>query len=409
MQLRQYQSDIAAQAKGLLLSYKIVYLCMEVRTGKTFTSFEAARLYGAKKVLFVTKLKAIGSIKKDFEAAGTPFELYLINYDMLHKCESDFDLIILDEAHSIAQYPAPSKRTIELKRICTGKPIIYLSGTPAPESHSQFYHQFWVSSFSPWKDYKTFYAWHKDYGIPKKKYVYNRELADYSGAKLEMIQPIIQKYMITYTQQEAGFEAFVEEHIIKIPMSDKIRTAVNLLRKNKIFTTKDGLVIMGDTAVKEMNKVHQICSGTVKGECGNFVAFDSSKADYIKNNFEGRKIAIFYKYVAEAVQLQWTFAGRIFTDPMAFNDAGPDAVFISQIQSGREGINISTADCLIMYNIDFAALSYWQGRARLQTKDRVKAAELYWLFTDGGIEQRIYEVVMKKKDFTTIHYKKLGA
>ena len=72
VQLRDYQIAIAAQAKELLLLYKIAYLALEVRTGKTITAMEAARLYGAKKVLFVTKLKAISSIKKDFESIGQP-------------------------------------------------------------------------------------------------------------------------------------------------------------------------------------------------------------------------------------------------------------------------------------------------------------------------------------------------
>ena len=90
---------------------------------------------------------------------------------------------------------------------------------------------------------------------------------------------------------------------------------------------------------------------------------------------------------------------------MEFNQAD-DLVFISQIQSGREGINLSTADCLIMYNIDFSAVSYWQARARLQTKDRAAPAIVFWIFTDGGIEEKIYNVVQSKKDFTLNHYKK---
>lgn len=406
VQLRDYQIAIAAQAKELLLLYKIAYLALEVRTGKTITAMEAARLYGAKKVLFVTKLKAISSIKKDFESIGQPFELYLINYDMLHKCESDFDLIILDESHCIGQYPIPAKRTNELKRICNDKPIIYLSGTPSPESYAQMFHQFYVSSFSPFYEYKTFYAWHKDYGISKKKYIYNREIADYSNVRYDLLKPIIEKYMISFSQVDAGFTEFVEEEIINLPMPSKVKWAIDTLKRDKVFTTKGSNVILGDTAVKEMQKMHQICGGTLKDEDGNRFIFDDTKANYIKDNFVGKKIAIFYKFVAEGMQLQVTFAGRIFTDPMEFNKAGNNAVFISQIQSGREGINISSADCLIMYNIDFSALSYWQSRARLQTKDRKEKAMVYWIFFEGGIEQKIYNVVQGKKDYTLNHYRR---
>lgn len=408
MIIRDYQQKLAQEAHSLLLSYGIAYLCMEVRTGKTLTSFETARLYGVKKVLFVTKLKAISSIQKDFEATGKHFALFVTNYEQLHKCESGFDLIIIDECHCLGQYPTAAERTRQLKRICFGKPVIYLSGTPSPESYSQFYHQFYVSSNSPWKEYPSFYKWFKDYGIPKVKYLYNRQIADYSVCKKDQVMSDVQKYMITYTQEEAGFESMVEERIIRLPMPEKVKWAVKTIRKDKILRLQAGKIVLGDTAVKEMQKVHQLCSGTIKTEEGEAMVFDYSKAEAVRDRFTGQKIAIFYKYVAEYAQLCVLFGKRIFTDPMEFNKAGKDAVFVSQIQSGREGINISTADCIVMYNIDFSAVSYWQARARLQVKERTEPAYVYWIFTDGGIEEKIYEVVQGKKDFTLSHYKRLS-
>lgn len=409
MILRDYQEKLAGEACRLLRNFGIAYLCMEVRCGKTLTAFQAATLYGAKRVLFVTKKKAISGIAKDFSELHTDFQLYLTNYESLHKLSrDDFDLFILDECHCIGQYPQPAERTKELKRICNGKPIIYLSGTPSPESFSQFFFQFYVSSFSPWKDYPTFYKWHKEYGIPKVKYLYNRQIADYSKTKQELVIADIQKYFLTYTQQEAGFESFVEERIVKVPMSEKMQWAIKTIRRDKIFTTRGGEVVLADTAVKEMNKVHQMCSGTVKTESGGAVVFDYTKAKYIEEAFKGKKIAIFYKYVAEEKQLMATFNGRITRDPIGFNESGPEAVFISQVQSGREGIGLHTADCIIMYNIDFSAVSYWQARARLQTKDRTEPARVYWLFTEGGIEEQIYRVVQGKKDYTLSHYKRIS-
>lgn len=405
MKLRDYQLQISEQALSLLVDFKIAYLAMQVRTGKTITALNTAKLYGAKKVLFVTKLKAISSILKDFEAIQKPFDMYCINYESLHKCENDFDLIILDESHCLGQYPQPAERVKELKRICTDKPIIYLSGTPTPESYSQFYHQFWISSFSPFAE-KKFYEWHKNYGIPAVKFLYNRQINDYSKTKKEAVLEKVQHLILSYTQEEAGFTSFVEERIIKLPMPQAIDWAIKKLQKDKIITTKEGKVILADTSVKEMNKVHQLCGGTVKVEEGEAIVIDMSKAEYIKEHFAGKKIAIFYKYVAEMAALKWVFNDRIITDPMEFNKAGNDAVFISQVQSGREGINLSTADCLIMYNIDFSAVSYWQARARLQTKDRKEDAIVYWLFFTGGIEEKIYKVVESKKDFTLTHYKK---
>lgn len=382
---------------------------MQVRTGKTLTALAAADMYGAKDVLFVTKKKAIGSIEQDYQASGYSFNLTVINYESLHKLDQNYDLIILDEAHSIGQFPQPAERTKLLKEICEGLPIIYLSGTPTPESFAQIFHQFWVSSFSPFGD-GNFYKWFKEYGIPKIKYLYNREIMDYSNIKKDMIEPIINQYTISFTQQEAGFESQVEEHIVTLPMPDSVKWAINKLQRDKVIITRLGDEILGDTAVKEMMKVHQLCSGTVKCEPvegkDKYIVVDDSKARYIKDNFKGKKIAIFYKFVAELEQLRITFNDRLVFDPIEFNNAGKDAVFVSQIQSGREGINLSSADCIIMYTIDFSAVSYWQSRARLQTKDRKTPAKVYWLFFENSIERAIYQCVMNKKDYTLNHYKK---
>ncbi len=407
MQLRDYQVDIAEQAINILKEFKLVYLAMQVRTGKTITSLHIASLYGAKKVLFVTKKKAISSIEDDFKQSNCLYDLLVINYESLHKIQHTYDLIIIDEAHALGQFPKPSGRVTDLKKICLGKPIIYLSGTPSPETYAQFYHQFFVSSYSPFKEYKNFYAWHKEYGIPKTKFLYNMQVPDYTHVKQERIQSDIQHLMLTYTQEEAGFEGLVHEAILYVPMSDKVKWAVDKIKKDKLFKTKDGQVVLADTSVKEMQKIHQICSGSVKTEDGNAIMFDDTKANFIKERFKGQKIAIFYKYIAEGMQLRFSYKGQVYDDPQAFNEASGPAVFISQIQSGREGINLSTADALVMYNIDFSAVSYWQSRARMQTKDRLEASKVYWIFTTGGIEDRIFSMVQNKKDFTLSHFKKL--
>lgn len=407
MVARDYQLSIAGQAAELLRTKKIAYLVMQVRTGKTITAFLTAANLGVERILFVTKLKAIPGIQSDLTKFGQQLDVQFVNYESLHKVDGDFDLIILDEAHSISQYPTPARRTELLKQICTGKPILYLSGTPTPETFTQWFHQFWVSSFSPFL-HRNFYQWFREFGIPKKKYVYNREIADYSEVKADAIREIVEPYLLTWTQDQAGFEMPVEERIVTIPMPERVALAIKIMRRDKLIQTKSGKVVLGDTAVKEMGKIHQLCSGTVKDEDGGFHIVSDYKARYIAQHYQGRKIAIFYKFQAELTVLQQTFGDRLIFNPEGFNAAGLDRVFVSQIQSGREGINISTADVLVMMNIDFSATSYWQSRARLQTKDRKSAALVHWIFAAGGIENYVYAQVSKKKDFTASHYRKIN-
>ena len=406
MILRDYQIELSNKATQILKDYGLVYLAMQVRTGKTLTAFATAHKFGAKKVLFVTKKKAIDDIIAQGVELGLKLEIYVTNYEQLHNVNDKFDLIIIDEAHSIGAFPTPSLRAKELKRICNGKPIIYLSGTPTPESFSQIYYQMWVSSFSPFEVYRNFYSWAKDYVDIRKKFLYGKQINDYSFAKKELIEEKISKLFLAYTQEEAGFTELVKENVLYVKMEENTYKFADRLRIDKVITNKEGRTVLGDTAVKLMNKLHQIYSGSViiDAPIRDGKVFDYTKAEFIKEYFKGKKIAIFYKFAAERMALKWKM-GKCYEDPTEFNNNN-DGCFISQIVSGREGVNLSTADALVFYNIDFSATSYWQSRARIQTKDRVKEAQIYWIFSEGGIEDKIYKAVMDKKDYTLQYFKK---
>jgi hypothetical protein len=99
--LRDYQIELANKGADILNRKKIVYLNLEVRTGKTLTALEIAKLFGAKNVLFATKKKAIQSILKDYFDFGynDVFDILVINNESLHKIEDKFDLVIHDESH----------------------------------------------------------------------------------------------------------------------------------------------------------------------------------------------------------------------------------------------------------------------------------------------------------------------
>jgi SNF2 family DNA or RNA helicase len=409
--LRPYQRDIRDRGVTVLKEHGLLYLAMEVRTGKTLTSLAIAQEYGAAEVLFVTKKKVITDIQEQYRTLPQTYELTVTNYESLHKLENPnrFDFVILDEAHCLGAFPKPSERTLVLKGFMRDKPVVYLSGTPTPESYSQIFHQLWISQRSPFP-HKNFYAWAKDYVVTRTRHFYNREVTDYSYAKVSDIMDRCDHLFISFTQKEAGFEAVVEEEILTVKMKAKTYEMAKRLKADRILETKDRTTatILADTEVKLMQKLHQLYSGTIiadQPERRGFV-LDYSKVDFIKRRFAGQKIAIFHKFVMEENLLLTGLDCSFAHSPEQFNATGSDFWYISQIHSGREGINLSAADAIVMYNIDFSAVSYWQARARLQTKDRTKEAKVYWIFAEGGIEERIHEVVMKKKDYTLEHFRK---
>ena len=406
MQPRPYQIDIANKAADIIRKYGLVYLAMQVRTGKTATALLTAKGMQAKRVLFVTKKKVIDGILADHKALSLTFEIAVTNYEQLHNLQRlDSDLIILDEAHCLGQIPRPAKKVKILKALCKGKPIIYLSGTPTPESYSQLFHQLHVSSFSPFKDYINFYKWAQDFVDIRIKHFKGLKVNDYSNANQQKIKAMTDHLFLTFTQEQAGFKQEVEEEIVKIKMQAATYFLADRLKRDRVYIGRDGNVVLADTGAALMSKLHQVYTGTVIDQKEQAVIFDRSKCYWIKENMKEKKIAIFYKYRAELDMLYLTFGYEKFTiDPYEFAES-QDKWFISQISSGREGINLSTAEALIMLNIDFSAVSYWQARARLQSKDREEAAKVLWLFAEGGIEEKVYKMVKQKKDYTLSYFK----
>lgn len=402
MELRNYQKELSNKGVTILTTYGIVYLAMEVRTGKTLTALEIANLYGSKNVLFITKKKAIKSIEKDYKDFGYTFNLTVINNESLHLMYGEYDLLISDEHHRNGAFPKPNKVTQLIKQKYANLPMIFLSGTPHPESYSQIFHQFWISNNTPFGYYSNFYKWAKDFVIEKKKYLGYANVNDYSQAKMEIIKPIIEKYFIRFTQKEAGFETSVNENILYCDMLDITYNVAKQLKKDKVvqgvFET-----ILADTGVKEMSKLHQIYSGTVKFESGKSVILDYSKGFFIKDKFEGQKIAIFYKFKQEYNLLKEVFGDLLTDDLSEFDNSNKNIAL--QIVSGREGISLAKAKYLVYFNIDFSAVSYWQSRDRLTTMERT-ANDVYWIFSKGGIESKIYKAVSNKKDFTLSVFKK---
>jgi len=405
IQLRDYQESIVNKATEVIKNHGFVYLAMEVRTGKTLTSLSIASKLKAKNVLFITKKKAISSIDADFEKLKPNYYMHCINYESLHKVPHDlnWDVIVCDEAHSMGAFPKPSKRARDVKmRILKSKAkVILLSGTPTPESYSQIYHQVYGIPTNPFREFSSFYKFAHIYVNITEKMINSLRIRDYSKGK-PAIMLAMKPYMIAYSQKEAGFKVKTTEKVLDVEMEQTTYELAKRLKKNLVIEGKRE-VILADTPVKLMMKLHQIYSGTVKFESGNAEVLDYSKAKFIRSKFKDMKVGIFYKFKAELDALKYVYGDDITTELGDFNET--DKSIALQIVSGREGISLKKAECLIYYNIDFSATSYWQSRDRMTTKERLEN-DVYWIFSKGGIEKKIYQAVTNKKDYTLSHFKK---
>ena len=360
----------------------------------------------AKKVLFITKKLAFKSIEEDYVDFGysQSFDLTIINKESLHKLtDNDYDVVVIDEAHEYGAFPKSGKYQKAIKSRFNRLPMVFLSGTPHPESFCQLYHQFDLSSKSVWKKYKNFYNWHKVYGVPKVRYLGALKVADYSDCRKDNVLTEVNHLTLSFTQQQAGFTTSVNVKKLYHTMGDDVNRLITKLRDDNILRGDDGRVIIADSGAKMMSKVHQLSSGTCKTDCGDSIIFDYSKAEFIRDHFIGHKLAIFYYFQAELDILKHVFGDTLTTDLEEFNSTSKH--FAVQQARGAKGISLKMADKLVFYNFGFSNEKYIQAIDRLTTMDRL-SNDVYFIINPKGIDNYVFNSLEAKKDYILSAFKK---
>ena len=155
--LRPQQRPKCDEAKAILAKYGCVYFAGQMRVGKTPTSLMCAYESGWRRVCIFGTKKGIPGFEK-FNPKAMFDRVTIINYKNNYKNiaklnPDDYDGFIVDEPHNLGAFPTPGKSAQEIKKIIRDKPVIFISGTPTPESYSQIYHQFWLCNHGPFQRY----------------------------------------------------------------------------------------------------------------------------------------------------------------------------------------------------------------------------------------------------------------
>jgi len=164
------------------------------------------------------------------------------------------------------------------------------------------YHQVFGIPKNPFRQYTNFYKFCHDYVDVKERKINSMYIRDYSRGRDSIIEKM-KPYTISYTQKEAGFKVDTREHVLEVEMSKLTYELTKKLQKDLVVEGSEE-VILADTPVKLMMKLHQMYSGTVKFESGKSTILDLSKAEFIRKQFFGMKIGIFYKFKEELKALR---------------------------------------------------------------------------------------------------------
>lgn len=426
-QLQPYQEELVDRTVETLRANGVAYLCLETRVGKTPVSIVAASKL-ERPILFCTKKSIIKDINATIELIRQSHDIpdiAVVSFDSLHRMLYKPNVVIIaDEAHSFGTYPKPSKRATMLRRLSVNNPVIFLSATPSPESYSQIYHQLWSANATIFAQHKNFYDWARTYVktvpvtitvngelVTKRQFVQSykagRPVNDYSVALWDKIEPKIREIMIEFTQQAAGFKhTEIREDKYYVEMPEEIKSLILDIKKHGIALYNEHTIV-AESAAATLSKVHQLCSGTVipeDGQRGVVISRHKLKPLGIIGSLH-HKLAIYYKFRAEH-DLLVEYYGDKLTDDQILYETRDDLVFAKQFVSGREGINLKTADAIVFFNIDHAFLSYIQTVNRMQNLDREKKPIVVFILTKGGIEESILMLVKRKRNYTTTYFNK---
>jgi len=326
----------------------------------------------------------------------------VINYESAHKIEEgSFDIVILDEAHnSLGRYPKPSKTFLKIAKLVYGLPLIYLSASPYAETLSQIYHQLRLSPWSPFAEYKNFYAWHKEFGIEEVQYLAGRAIKMYNVTQDDRIIEAIAPIMLGVTRSEIGFKHEAKDVIHNVILEPSTEELIKTIRDDRVAEVQ-GYEVLAETVMAMLTKCYQVVGGTLKIDVGmrsetqkDFVTVQlgpTEKIDAIKAEFgDSDDLVIMYHFKEERKLLNHHFKKAL----------------ILQATTYAEGISLKHKKHLVVYSMDFRTSKYIQRRNRQADMSREEEILVHFFLTEEGIDRMVYDAVAEKgENFNGTYYK----
>lgn len=382
-----HQIELADLVEPVLRKHGLAYLAAEERTGKTLALLLVVeRLQNVQNIVIFTKKKAIEGWQQALASPWLTKNYTLSTYHSAGKLTSKPDFIILDEAHNyISAFPKPGTIWKTLVPLCRNRGILYASATPHAQGYQQLFHQFALSSFSPWKSYKNFYAWFEDYGKPYTIEVNGVMANQYDSAQDDKIRDSVQHLFITKTRAELGFEVEPEDRLHYIELSDKTKVAYNELLEHRLLEIRAGFIV-ADTIGKLRAALHMLEGGTARvgrGKTGTYaVLTNDEKIQYILDTWgDSPDLVIMYNYKPELTKLTARFSNAL----------------LLQATSYAEGVDLHKYRHLVIYSQDFSTARHSQRRARQANKNRTEEIVVHYLLVKGAISEQCYETVSVNK------------
>lgn len=316
----------------------------------------------------------------------------VINYELAFrrpelKKLKDFTLM-LDESSMIQNEQAKRSRFI-LK--LQPKNVILLSGTPTGGKYEKLWSQCHLLG---WPISKTLY-W--------KQYI-DTEIKEFNGfpvkivkgyKNVERLKSKLRQYGAVFMKSEEVFDLPKQiDTIINIPTSKEYRK----FRKDSIVKFKD-VQLVGDTTLTKMLYERQLCGQYSEDKVKAFVDLLESTDD---------RLIVFYNFTeelnvlrtqCEQLQRKVSIVNGTHKNLDNYEHVNDSVTFI-QYQAGAMGLNLQKANKIIYFTLPLSSELFEQSKKRIHRIGQEKTCFYYYLICKGSVEQKIYETLKLRKDYT---------
>ena len=404
-----------------LLGSRRFILADDMGLGKTTSTIIAALETGAKKILIVcpASLKinwereiANYSDRTCYIAEGKKFsteaDFVIVNYDILKNfhnkedkensllLQSNFELVILDEAHMVSNAQAQRTKLINdfTKNI---KRVWLLTGTPMTSRPINYYNLLNIIE-SPVAQNWMAYAIRYCQGFQFR--AGNRKVWNVTGASnLEELRDRTSKQILRR----------LKENVLDLP--DKIITPVYLRTSSKEY--KD---LMGEYYEWLENKKEESSSLTVQFsklmKVRKVIANEKVKdtIEFAQNIIDqGKKVIIFTNFT-DTLQLINNHFGKesVYLDGSCnkvqrqyavdqFQENEKIKVFVGNLKAAGVGLTLTAAEVVIMNDLSFVPAEHAQAEDRAYRYGQKNNVLVYYPIFENTIEGVIYDILNNKK------------
>ena len=385
--------------------------------GKTFIGSERLRLYGERVNIVVCQKSKIKDWCEHFKEHYTDYAVFdltnkkdmqafmiypiykcigIINYELAYRREElrqlkDFTMM-LDESSMIKNETA--KRT---KFILSLKPshTILLSGTPTDGKYEFLYSQLRLLG---WKITKTAY--------------YNRyiktELRSYGGPTFRVVTGYKNVSELKAKLKEYGAVFAKAEEVIKLPEKKFIKEYSTVSSDYKKFM-KDRVIkiddkeLTGDSTLSKRLYARMLCSAYSKDKISRLIDLVNSTSD---------RVIIFYNFNTELEALRKVLFDRPISivngqvKDLKEYENNDNSVTLIQYQAGAMGLNLQKANRIIYFSLPERSELFEQSKARICRIGQEKQCYYHIMMCHKSVEEKIYECLLMRKDYTDELFRK---